>query len=62
MVDGNCLLTNVIYRATVITSENSKQYVGLNCRVIKFIVKRRYAQHIYSFDNRKSIHKATLLR
>ena len=28
MVDGNCLLTNVIYRATVITSEKSKQYVG----------------------------------
>ena len=28
MVDGNCLLTNVIYRATVITSEKSKQYFG----------------------------------
>ena len=25
MVDGNCLLTNVIYRALVITSEKSKQ-------------------------------------
>ena len=28
IVNGNCLLTNVISKATVITSEKSKQYVG----------------------------------
>ena len=28
MVGGNCLLTNVIYRATVITSEKNKQMLG----------------------------------
>ena len=39
MVDGNCLLTNVIYRATVITSEKSKQYVGSSGLSFKSIYK-----------------------
>ena len=27
LVDGNCLLTNVIYKAAMVTLENIKQYL-----------------------------------
>ena len=56
MVDGNCLLTNVIYRATVITSEKSKQYVestGLS-------FKSMYTRHKCSFNNSNYRLKTTL--
>ena len=47
MVDGNCLLTNVIYRATVTTSEKSKQYVGSS----GLSFKSRYTPHKCSLNN-----------
>ena len=56
MVDGNCLLTNVIYRATVITSEKSKQYVGSS----GLSFKSRYTRHKCSFNNSKYRLKTTL--
>ena len=49
MVDGNCLLTNVIYRAIVITSEKSKQYVGSS----GLLFESRYTWHQCSFNNGK---------
>jgi len=56
MVDGNCLLTNVIYRATVTTSEKSKQYVGSS----GLSFKSRYTRHKCSFNNSKYKLKTTL--
>ena len=56
MMDGNCLLTNVIYRAKVITSEKSKQYVGSS----GLWFKSRYTRHKYSFNNSKYRLKITL--
>ena len=56
MVDGNCLLTNVIYRATVVTSEKSKQYVGSS----GLSFKSRYTRHKCSFNNSKYRLKTTL--
>ena len=56
MVDGNCLLTNVIYRATVVTSEKSKQYVGSS----GLSFKSRYTRHKCSFNYSKYRLKTTL--
>ena len=56
MVDGNCLLKDVIYRATVKTSEKSKQYVGLS----GLSFKSRYTRHKCSFKNSKYRLKSTL--
>ena len=56
MVDGNCLLTNVIYRATVITSEKSKQYVGSS----DLLFKSRYRRYKCSFNDSKYRLKTTL--
>ena len=56
MVDGNCLLTNFIYRATVKTSEKSKQYVGSS----GLSFKSRYTRHKCSFNNSKYKLKTTL--
>ena len=58
MVDGNCLLTYVIYRATAITLEKNKQYVGSS----GLSFKSRYTQHKYSFNNSKYRLKTTLLK
>ena len=30
-VDGKCLLQNVVYKATVKTAKDTKQYVGSSC-------------------------------
>ena len=56
MVDGKCLLKNVIYRATVITSEKSKQYAGPS----GLLFVSRYTQHKCSFNNSKYRQKTTL--
>ena len=56
MVDGNRLLTNVIYRATVITSEKSKQSVGSSGLSFKI----RYTRHKFSFNYNKYRLKTTL--
>ena len=53
MVDGNCLLTNVIYRATVITSEKNKQCVGHQAY-------HYYTRHKSYFNNNKYRLKTTL--
>ena len=58
MVDGNCLLINVIYWATVKTSEKSKQYVGSS----GLSFRSRYTRHKCSFNNSKHRLKTTLLR
>ena len=51
------LLTNVIFRATVITSEKSKKYVGSSGSLFK----TRYTRHKCSFNNDKYRLKTTLL-
>ena len=56
MVDGNRLLTNVIYRATLITSKKSKQYVGSS----GLSFKSRYTRHKCSFNSSKYRLKTTL--
>ena len=58
MVDGNCLLTNFICRATVITSEKSKQYVGSS----GLSFKSKYTRHTCSFNNSKYRLKTTLFK
>ena len=55
MVDGYSLLTNVVYRATVITLEESKQYVGSS----GLSFKSRYTQHKCSSNNSKYRLKTT---
>ena len=55
MVDTNCLLTNVIYKATVITSVKSKQYVGSS----GLSFKSRYRRLKYSFISSKYRLKTT---
>ena len=56
MVDGDCLLTSVIYRATAITSEKSKHYVGSS----GLSFKSRYTRHNCSFNKSKYRLKTTL--
>ena len=56
VVDGKCLLQNVIYKATVKTEENTKQYVGSS----GLTFKSRYTRHKCYFDNYKYRFKTTL--
>ena len=56
MVDGNCILTNVIYRAKLITSEKSKQNVGSS----GLSFKSRYTRHKCSFNNSNNRLKTAL--
>ena len=56
MVDGNCLLTNVIYKVTVLTSEKSKQYVGSS----GLLFKSRYTRHKCYLNDSKYRLKTTL--
>ena len=57
ILDGNCLLTYVIYRATVITPEKSKQSVGSSS--LSFII--RYTRHKFSFNNNNKYRLKTTL-
>ena len=56
VVDGKCLLQNVIYKATVKTAEETKQYVGSS----GLTFKSRYTRHKCSFNNYKYRFKTTL--
>ena len=56
VVDGTCLLLNVIYKATVKTAEDTKQCVGSS----GLTFKNRYTKHKFSFDNYNYRFKTTL--
>ena len=56
LVDDNCLLTNVIYRATVITSEKCKYHVSS----LGLSFKSRYTRHKCSLKKSKYRLKSTL--
>ena len=58
VVDGKCLLQNLIYKATVKTSEDTKQYVGSS----GLTFKSRYTSHKCSFNNYKYRLKTTLFK
>jgi hypothetical protein len=55
-LDGNCLVKNIIYKATVKTSTQEMEYIGsTGCTF-----KQRYGGHKYSFTHRKQ-HQSTEL-
>ena len=57
-VNGECLATNLIYRATVTTKEETKYYIGSTGNSFK----ERYNQHKASFNskNQKKEHQLDL--
>ena len=55
VVDGKCLLQNVIYKAIVKTAEDTKQYVGSS----GLTFKNRNKRHTCSFNNYKYRFKTT---
>ena len=55
LVNGRCLIENVIYRASVETANKTKFYVGST----GLTFKNRYTKHKYSFRHEKNSH-ATL--
>ena len=48
-LEGNCLIKNIVYMATVETETNSSSYVGMTGNSIK----TRYYNHIKSFKNKR---------
>ena len=56
-LDGNCLVSSVIYRAEVKGNNSTPTtYTGLTSNTFK----RRYYSHRHSFEKRKSEHSTTL--
>ena len=48
-LSGNCLISSVVYKATVTTSDEEKQYIGLTDSTFK----TRYTHHKYTFKTPK---------
>ena len=55
-VNGSCLMENIIYKATVITDNQTKFYVGST----GLSFKNRYTKHKYSFKHEKHKNTTTL--
>ena len=56
VLDKKCLTENVVYKGSVTTKEETKEYIGLTSNTFK----QRYYQHNSSFNNPKKAHTTTL--
>ena len=55
-VNGNCLSANVVYKATVITSKEERDYIGSTGREFK----KRFKEHMYAIGNEEAGGQTTL--
>ena len=56
ILQGHCQTKNLVYKCTVSTLEESKEYIGLTANTFK----ERYSSHKTSFNNEKYAHSTTL--
>ena len=55
-LDGQCQTTNLVYKSTITTADNTKMYIGLTGNSFK----ERFTGHKASFTHRTQAHKTTL--
>ena len=57
-LDGHCLMSNVIYQATVVTDKSTETYIGLT----ENHFKTRYRNHLASFRDKSKKNATNLSR
>ena len=57
-LDGKCQTRSIIYKATVVSGEEEREYIGLT----EYAFKQRYANHMSTFRHEKNEKSTELAR